>query len=103
MAEGSIRMKVKQQDGVTAVKAIITHPMESGNRKEEDKLVPAHFIHEVECFVNDSSVLKTYWGGGVQKNPYFSFRIKNAKSGDKVKLSWVDDTGNGDSHEVTVS
>ncbi len=102
MADNSIRMKVALKNGIATVKAIITHPMESGNRKQDDKLVPAHFIQEVECFVNDNSVLKTYWGGGVQKNPYFSFRIKDAKMGDKVKLSWKDDTGNSDSQEALV-
>jgi sulfur-oxidizing protein SoxZ len=103
MAENSIRMKVKLKNNIATVKAIISHPMESGNRKQDGVPVPAHFIQEVECFVNDASVLKTYWGGGVQKNPYFSFRLKEAKMGDKVKLTWKDHTGDSDSKEVLVS
>jgi sulfur-oxidizing protein SoxZ len=84
------------------VKAIITHPMESGNRKEDGQPVPAHYIQEVECFLNGNSVLKTYWGGGIQKNPYFSFRIKDAKQGDMIKLAWKDNKEEQGEKEVAV-
>ena len=102
MAKKSIRMKINLKDGIATVKAIISHPMESGRRKSGDKLIPANFIQEVECLLNENSVLKTYWGGGVQKNPYLSFKIKDVKPGDTVKLSWIDDTGASDSLQSVI-
>jgi sulfur-oxidizing protein SoxZ len=102
MAAKGIRMMAGLKNGVTTVKAIITHPMESGNRKVEGKAVPAHYIQEVECFLNGNSVMKSYWGGGIQKNPYLSFRIKDAKQGDKVKLAWKDNKGEQGEKEVAI-
>jgi sulfur-oxidizing protein SoxZ len=102
MAANNIRMNASLKNGVTSVKAIITHPMESGNRKENGETVPAHYIQEVECLLNGNSVMQSHWGGGIQKNPYLSFRIKDAKQGDKVKLTWKDNKGEQGEHEVAV-
>ena len=98
----SIRMKVDLKNGITEVKAIITHPMETGFRKEGDTTVPAHFIQEFECFLNDNPVMKSYWGGGIQKNPYISFRIRNGKIGDRIRLAWRDNKDQSDSHEAVI-
>jgi sulfur-oxidizing protein SoxZ len=98
----SIRMKVDLKNGIAEVKAIITHPSESGFRKEGDTIVPAHYIQEFECFLNDDSVLKSYWGGGIQKNPYISFRIRDGKKGDRVRLTWRDNKDQSDFHEVVI-
>ena len=101
-SNNTIRMKVDLKNGVTEVKAIITHPSESGFRKEGDITVPAHFIQEFECFLNDNSVMKSYWGGGIQKNPYISFRIRGGNKGDRIRLAWKDSKGEGDSSEAIV-
>jgi sulfur-oxidizing protein SoxZ len=37
----------------------------------------------------------------VSKNPFLSFKAP-AKAGDKIKLSWKDNTGESDSLEVAV-
>ncbi len=100
--KSTIRMNATLKSGVTSVKAIITHPMESGNRKKDGETIPAHFIQEVECFLNGSSILKSYWGGGVQKNPYFSFQIKGGQKGDTVKLTWKDNKGEQEASEVNI-
>jgi len=41
-------------------------------------------------------------GGGVSKNPYLGFKVKGAKAGDKVAVSWVDNTGDKRTDETTV-
>ena len=42
----SIKVRAKVKDGITVVKALITHPMETGLRKDKKtgKKIPAHFI-----------------------------------------------------------
>ncbi len=78
--------------------------METGLRKDKKtgKKIPAHFIQEVTCEYNGSNVLTAHWGAAVSKNPYLSFKFKGAKSGDKLKISWVDNKGKSDSTEAKI-
>jgi len=42
-------------------------------------------------------VLSAQWGSAISKNPFLSFKFSGAKSGDSIKVSWVDNKGNSDS------
>ena len=101
----SIKARAKMSDGVTTVKALVKHPMETGLRKDKKsgKLIPAHFIQEVVCEHNGTKVMTALWGAAVSKNPYLSFKFTGAKAGDNLKISWVDNKGESDSTETTVS
>ena len=98
MAKSSIKIRAKDKDGVTTVKALMTHPMETGGRKDKKtgKKIPAHFIQEVVCKHNGATVLTADWSGGVSKNPYISFKFTGGAKGDDVELSWTDNTGKSD-------
>jgi len=100
----SIKMRAKASDGVTTIKALISHPMETGlvKDKKTGKPIPAHFIQEVVCEHNGNTVLTAEWGAAISKNPYLSFRFTGGNVGDTVKLSWVDNTGKTDSAEETI-
>ena len=99
---GSMRVRAKEKDGIVTVKALITHPMETGLRKDSDgNIVPAHFIQEVTATVGGEVVFTANWGTGVAKNPYLSFKYKGSK-GDLLTLAWTDNTGHSDSLEVEV-
>lgn len=100
----SIKMRAKLADNVTTVKALISHPMETGTRKDKKtgKKIPAHFIQEVVCEHNGNTVISAQWGAAISKNPYLSFRFKGAKAGDTLKLSWNDNKGKSDSAEATI-
>ena len=101
----SIKVRAKSEGGVTTVKALVKHPMETGLRKDKKtgKLIPAHFIQEVTCEHNGSAVMTALWGPAVSKNPYLSFKFKGANAGDTLKISWVDNKGEKDSAETQVS
>jgi sulfur-oxidizing protein SoxZ len=100
----SIKIRAKLSNDVTTVKALIQHPMETGQRKDKKgNVIPAHFIQEVTCEHNGSNVMTALWGAAVSKNPYLSFKFKGAKAGDTLKLSWVDNKGESDSVETQVS
>ena len=101
----SIKIRAKVSDGVTTVKALVKHPMETGLRKDKKtgKLIPAHFIQEVTCEHNGNAVMTAMWGPAVSKNPYLSFKFKGASKGDTLKLGWVDNKGEKDSAETQVS
>lgn len=100
----SIKIRAKAEGGVTTVKALISHPMETGQRKDKaGAVIPAHFIQEVVCEHNGNNVMTALWGVAISKNPYLSFKFSGAKPGDSLKLSWVDNKGEKDSTETQIS
>lgn len=101
----TIKLRAKAQGGVATVKALMSHPMETGLRKDKKtgQLIPAHFIQEVVAEHNGKPVLTALWSGGVSKNPYLSFKFSGAKAGDTIKLSWTDNKGESDSIESKIS
>jgi sulfur-oxidizing protein SoxZ len=42
-------------------------------------------------------------GIAVSKNPFLSFRVRSAQSGDAIKVTWEDNLGETDSKETQVS
>jgi len=102
MAKSSIKIRAKVKAGEAKVKCLISHPMETGFRKNKKtgKLIPAHFIQEVVCDYNGKTVMNAQWNGTISKNPFLSFTFTGAKSGEKIKISWVDNTGKSDSTEA---
>jgi sulfur-oxidizing protein SoxZ len=100
----SIKIRPKVKDGVTTVKCLISHPMETGLRKDKKtgEMIPAHFIQEVVAEHNGKNVLTAMWGGGVSKNPYLSFKVKGGVKGDTIKIAWTDNTDKSDSKEAKV-
>ena len=101
----SIKIRAKLAGETTTVKALISHPMETGMRKDKKtgKIIPAHFIQEVICEHGSNTVMTALWGVAVSKNPYLSFKFKGASKGDTIKLTWSDNTGKSDSAETKVS
>ena len=95
----SIRARATLKGDTVTVKALITHNMETGLRKDEKtgKKIPAHFIQEVTCAHNGKEVVLAQWGPAVSKNPYLSYQFTGGKSGDDVSISWVDNKGEKDS------
>ncbi len=104
MAKSSIKIRAKAKGGETDVKALISHEMETGLRKDKKtgELVPAHFIQEVVAEMNGKVVMTAYWGGAVSKNPYLSFKVKGGNKGDEIKLTWTDNKGESDSETAQV-
>ena len=101
----SIKMRAKIKDGVTTVKVLISHPMDTGlvKDKKTGEKIPAHFIQEVVCKHKDNTVMTANWGAAISKNPYLSFNFKGAAAGDTISLSWVDNKGEKDSADVAIS
>jgi sulfur-oxidizing protein SoxZ len=87
------------------VKCLMSHTMETGLRKDakSGQVVPAHHITNVTCSVGGKPVLDAQWGGGISKNPYLAFRVKGAKIGDKVVITWTDNKGDTRTDETTVN
>lgn len=104
MSKSSIRVKILQQDDVSTIKLLFSHPMETGMRisKADGSRVPAHFIQEVVCEHNDKVVMSAQWGPAISKDPFLSFKLKGARSGDRLKVRWRDNLGGNDAMETVI-
>jgi len=89
-----MKIRARLKDGVTEVKVLMIHPMETGRRIDDaGEPVPAHFIQLVTAMLNGKPVLEAQWGTGISKNPYLTFRLRGANLGDKIAVNWVDNKG----------
>ena len=67
MAEPT-RIRAAVQGDKVVVRVLMTHEMESGQRKDADgKVIPAHHIREVSVGHNGRPVLTAQWGPAVSK------------------------------------
>ena len=105
MAKSTIKLRTKEKGGKVQVKALITHPMETGLRKDKKtgKVIPAHFVQEVKAEHNGNTVMTANWSGGISKNPYLSFKFDGGAKGDSLKVSWTDNKGEGDTVDAKIS
>ena len=103
MAE-PIKIRAKIEGDAADVKVLMSHPMETGQRKnEKGELVPLHFIQSVIATHNGKTVLDAQWSQAVARNPFLGFRIKGAKQGDKITVAWTDNIGDKGSIETTAA
>ena len=102
--ETNMKMRAKLTGEVTEVKVIISHPMETGRKKDDaGQIIPAHFIQLVTAILNAKLVLEIQWGTGISKNPYLTFYVKGAKVADKIVVTWFDNLGNTGTGEVMIT
>ena len=78
---------------VFEVRTLITHPMETGLRKNAaGEAIPRKIIHAFRCHYNGAEVFSADLHEAMSENPYISFYIRAAESG-SLKLSWEEDGG----------
>jgi sulfur-oxidizing protein SoxZ len=102
MAE-PMKIRVKLEGDVADVRVLIAHPMETGQRKDDSgKLVPLHFIQTVVARLNGRTVFQADTSQAIARNPVFGFKVKGAKTGDKLAITWTDNKGDTRTDEVAV-
>ena len=101
--EVNMKMRAKLKGDITEVKLIISHPMETGRKKDDfGQLIPAYFIQLVTAILNEKPVLEMQWGTGISKNPYLTFYIKDAKVGDTISVTWHDNLGATATQDIAI-
>jgi sulfur-oxidizing protein SoxZ len=99
-----MKIRATNAGGVTEVRALINHPMETGQRKDAaGKTVPAHYITEVTAQHNGKTVLSATWSQSISQNPFLSFKFKGGAKGDKVTINWVDSQGDKRTDEALIT
>ena len=104
MAAGPMKMRATASGGVTDIRVLMTHPMETGQRKDQDgKLVPSHFIQNITVKVNGKTMVDSQISQAISRNPVFTFRVKGGNKGDRIEVSWLDNKGETNSTEAAVA
>ena len=99
-----MRIRAVAKDGIVNVKVLMSHEMETGQRKDASgNLVPAHFIQNVTATHNGKTVLSAQWGPAVSKNPFIEFNFKGAQKGDRIQITWTDNKGDKRTDEATIN
>ena len=99
-----MKIRAASKEGVTEVKVLISHEMETGQRKDAaGAIVPAWFITELTAKHGDKVVLSSEFGSSVSKNPYLAFKFKGGAKGEKVVVSWKDNKGDTRTDEAAIN
>jgi len=99
-----MRIRANMVDGKVEVKVLMSHEMETGQRKDsKGATIPAWFIQNVTATHGGKTVLDAQWGPAVSKNPFLSFRFSGGKPGEKVAVTWTDNKGEKRTDEATIA
>ena len=78
---------------VITIKTLISHKMESGQRKDSDgNVIPRSIINRFTCDFNGENVIDVTIEPAVSTNPYSEFEAKVPEAGE-FKFTWYDDDG----------
>lgn len=78
---------------VITIKTLISHPMESGQRKDKDgKTIPRSIINHFSVTFNGAPVIDVKMEPAISTNPYFEFEVAVPEAGEFV-FTWQDDDG----------
>jgi sulfur-oxidizing protein SoxZ len=90
-----IKLPDKIQAGdVIEIKTLITHPMETGQRKDEKTSapVPRLIINTFAARFNGKEVFRMKLHPAIAANPYVSFFLKVPAAGE-LEFMWIEDGG----------
>jgi len=85
--------KEAKKGEVIQIKTLVSHIMESGQRKDKDgNVIPRKIINKFTCEFNGKPVFSAAIEPAVAANPYMQFNAKVNESG-TFKFTWIDDDG----------
>jgi sulfur-oxidizing protein SoxZ len=98
-----MRLRATLQGDTADVRILMRHPMETGTRKTPKGVVPLHFIQSVIVQHNGKTVLDAQWSQAISRDPFLGLRVKGAKVGDKITVTWTDNKGDKRTDEISVA
>ncbi len=103
MAIARVRLppSIKKGD-VVEVKTLVTHPMESGQRKDANgKVIPRKILNTFVCAYNGKEVFRAELWPAISANPFITFVLVAGDSGN-LKFTWTDDDGSTIDHSEEI-
>src|SRR3954466_7086212 len=94
MARVLINVPARTAPGATAeVRVLIAHPMESGQRRDDEgRAIPRDIIHGFTCTYDGAVVIEADLFPAISANPFLSFHVRATRTAALV-FTWVDDHG----------
>jgi sulfur-oxidizing protein SoxZ len=94
MTRPRVRLPEKAKVGdVIEVKTLISHVMETGQRKDgEGKSIPRFIINSFTASFAGAEVFKAELQPGIAANPYLAFYMRVPGPGE-FEFTWTDDSG----------
>jgi sulfur-oxidizing protein SoxZ len=95
--------KEAKKGDIVEVKALVSHVMETGQRKDANgNTIPRKILNKFVCTVAGKQVFAADFETAVSANPYIQFKFKAMESG-PVVLTWTDDDGSTIVGEETIT
>ncbi|AJE46270.1 thiosulfate oxidation carrier complex protein SoxZ [Celeribacter indicus] len=103
MADGAdprVKLPASAAPGeVITIRTLISHPMESGQRKDgEGNVIPRSIINRFTCAFNGAPVIDIAMEPAIAAAPWFSFDMRVPEAGE-FRFAWHEDDGSV--YEVT--
>jgi sulfur-oxidizing protein SoxZ len=94
---GKIRIRLPKKIAkgeVIPIKALITHPMDTGlvKDKKTGEQIPAYYINDVDVYYGSELVIHADWTIAVSANPFMACYVKADKEA-PLKVVWKDNKG----------
>ena len=102
------KARVKVPKSVTAgdvitIKTLVSHRMESGQRKDSDgNTIPRDIINRFTAAFNGEEFFSVDIDPAVSANPYIAFPVKVDEAG-TFKFTWTDDAGEVTEYEQEIA
>lgn len=88
---------------VIEVKTLISHEMETGQRKDaQGKPIPRKIIKTFTAKFNGKEIFHSDWHPAISANPYLAFSVRVPETG-TFEFTWLDDDGTIFKHEQKVT
>ena len=85
--------KTAKKGDLVEVKALVSHIMETGQRRDNaGNVIARKILNKFACTVNGKDVFSADFEPAVSANPYIQFKFRAQESG-PVVLTWTDDDG----------
>ena len=85
--------KVAKKGEVIQIRTLVSHVMESGQRKDASgKAIPRNIINRFTCTFNGRPVLACHIEPAISANPYLEFSARVEESG-TFQFTWAADDG----------
>jgi len=94
----NVRPRVRVPRSVAAgetitIKTLISHPMESGQRKDDaGNTIPRSIINRFTCDFNGQNVVDVTLEPAISTNPFIEFEAQVPEAGE-FRFTWYDDDG----------
>ena len=94
MLKARVSIPPKAANGeVITVKTLISHPMETGFRRDAvGATIPRNILTEFECLYNERLVFRAKFHPAIAANPFLSFHVRAERSG-TLTFRWRDQHG----------